>query len=193
MSMNDRIEVWREVEFNVVERTLKQLSKLKVPESFSIFVCGTTHQDQDSVKELLRGTQSIDILKIDGFKEAAQTAEGSQTISKYLAEANSLKSILNMVGIDKEDDYQRMSFNFAGLPEIQKIFLQVTSGATDIPDFPQDGGRAGGIAGASPADPERISMAGFGRPRVGSDGLEAPLRSDPRNLGWFRRDARHHL
>ena len=44
-----------------------------------------------------------------------------------------MKSILNGVALDAEDDYQNEAKNFAGLDEINQGMLAIVSGAFDIP------------------------------------------------------------
>ena len=75
---------------------------------------------------------NIDVYKIEGLNE--MVAEGSdETVIKRLKIANEMKSIINGIVLDKEDDYDKKSNTFTTLDNIDDRYSQKTSGAADIP------------------------------------------------------------
>lgn len=75
----------------------------------------------------------IDVIKIPGLTEIFSTGEGTNRLVKRFSEANVAKSVINAIVMDKEEDWQRVGTNFGGMPEILQMYLQIASGAADIP------------------------------------------------------------
>jgi phage-related protein (TIGR01555 family) len=75
----------------------------------------------------------IDIIKIPDMAEIVSTAEGTQKLQTRFATANAMKSVINTVVLDASEEWQRVQANLAGVPEIIVTYLQIASGAADIP------------------------------------------------------------
>jgi len=75
----------------------------------------------------------IDVIKVPGLTEIFSTSEGTTRMIKRMSEANVAKSVINAVLIDGEEEWQRISCNFMGMPEVLQMYLQVAAGAADIP------------------------------------------------------------
>lgn len=75
----------------------------------------------------------VDVIKIDGFMSQI----GSLKYRNAILERNHLamiaKSTTNALILDKTDEYVQKTANFSQLPEVERLFLQVVSGAVDIP------------------------------------------------------------
>lgn len=75
---------------------------------------------------------NIDVYRINGFN--ALIAEGQDDLAvKRLKLAHEMKSIVNGIALDKEDEYDKKSNTFANLPDIDDRFIQKVSGAANIP------------------------------------------------------------
>jgi len=75
----------------------------------------------------------FDVVKIPGLTEIFSTSEGTTRLIKRFTEANVAKSVINAVVLDGEEEWQRIGVNFAGMPEILQMYLQIAAGAADIP------------------------------------------------------------
>lgn len=77
---------------------------------------------------------NIDVYKIEGLNEMiALGPEGEAAATKRLTVAHQLKSYINGIALDKNDDYEKKSNTFSGLAEIDDKFLMKVSGASQIP------------------------------------------------------------
>jgi len=77
---------------------------------------------------------NIDVYKINGLNEMiAMGPEGEAAAVKRLSIAHQMKSYLNGIALDKEDEYDKKSNTFSGLAEIDDKFLMKVSGASQIP------------------------------------------------------------
>jgi phage-related protein (TIGR01555 family) len=75
----------------------------------------------------------IDIIKIPDMAEIVSTAEGTAKLQTRFATANAMKSVINTVVLDSTEEWQRVQANLAGVPQIITTYLQIASGAADIP------------------------------------------------------------
>ena len=75
----------------------------------------------------------LDVIKIPGLTEIFSTTSGTNRILKRFSEANVAKSVVNGILMDAEEEWQRIGVNFAGMPEILQMYLQIAAGAADIP------------------------------------------------------------
>jgi uncharacterized protein len=75
----------------------------------------------------------LDIIKLDGLMARISTQEYEDLLVKRWTALNSLKSSLNALIIDKNDDYEQKTLGFDGLPDIQDRALMIMSGMADIP------------------------------------------------------------
>ena len=86
-----------------------------------------THSISDLIYE-----SNIDVYKIKGFN--ALVAEGrDDLVIKRLKLAHEMKSIINGIALDQEDEYDKKSNSFMQLPQIDDRFIQKVSGASNIP------------------------------------------------------------
>ena len=75
----------------------------------------------------------IDIVKIPELSERMSNKEYEQRLTSRFALASMLKSIYNVMLLDKEEDWQRIDQTFTGMPEVMQAFMMMVSGAADIP------------------------------------------------------------
>lgn len=75
----------------------------------------------------------LDVIKIPGLTEIFSTTNGTNRLIKRFTEANVAKSVINGIIMDAEEEWQRIGVNFAGMPEILQMYLQIAAGAADIP------------------------------------------------------------
>jgi hypothetical protein len=75
----------------------------------------------------------VDVIKIPGLTEIFSTVDGTQRMIKRFTEANVAKSVINAVLVDAEEDWQRITVQFNGMPEVLQMYLQIAAGAADIP------------------------------------------------------------
>jgi len=75
---------------------------------------------------------NVDVYRINGLN--ALVAEGRDNlVVKRLKIAHEMKSIINGLALDKEDEYEKKTNTFTTLPEIDDRFIQKVSGASNIP------------------------------------------------------------
>lgn len=75
----------------------------------------------------------VDVIKVPGLLGAVLAPEyRNQMIARWELAAV-LKSIHNVLLMDGAEEWERKQVNFAGLPDVQKMMLQIVSGAADIP------------------------------------------------------------
>lgn len=75
----------------------------------------------------------IDIIKVPNFMASLGDEGYKQKILERYTLANTAKGINGTLMLDKEEDYESKSASFATLPDILDRFLQIVSGAADIP------------------------------------------------------------
>lgn len=75
----------------------------------------------------------IDIIKIEDLMNNLTTTEGTSLLTHRMTAVNLLKSIVNALVLDKNDDYDRKTLNFQGLPDLQRVALMIMAGRADIP------------------------------------------------------------
>lgn len=70
----------------------------------------------------------VDIYKIDQFNQALLTQNGTNSVQKRIQMANMVKSHLNALVMDKNDEFEQKQMNFAGLSEmLQQIRIGIAS------------------------------------------------------------------
>lgn len=85
----------------------------------------------DSISNLITES-NIDVYRIAGLNQLV--AEGNDAIAvKRLKLAHSMKSVINGIALDKEDEYDKKTNTFTTLPDIDDRFIQKVAGASDIP------------------------------------------------------------
>jgi phage-related protein (TIGR01555 family) len=75
----------------------------------------------------------IDVVKIPRFMELVGTEQYRSLLTERFALAARTKSFVNTLILDKEEEWSRISANFAGLPDILKLYLLISCSAFDIP------------------------------------------------------------
>lgn len=75
----------------------------------------------------------VDVIKIPELSTKIVNKQYSDALVKRFTLANQAKSIVNALVLDKEEEWQRISQNFASLPDLLKMYLLIASGAADIP------------------------------------------------------------
>jgi len=75
----------------------------------------------------------VDVYQIDGFMEGMKSEVYKRAVVERFSLVQSMKSTVNALVLDKNDEYQQKTINFAQLPEVQRLQLQIVSGAADIP------------------------------------------------------------
>lgn len=75
----------------------------------------------------------FDVIKVPKLAQALETEESTTRLTERFQYANVAKSIVNTIIIDAEEEWQRVSTSFAGLPDILKLYIMIASGAVDIP------------------------------------------------------------
>lgn len=76
---------------------------------------------------------SLDIISIEGFTNLLGDPIGESQILKRMTLANLTKSNQNMLIKDKEEDFTKITQNFAGIPDVIREYVIALSGASDIP------------------------------------------------------------
>lgn len=74
-------------------------------------------KNQDVIFELLDEAK-LDVYKISGFNNALMS--NTDSITKQVTLSNSIKSYLNALVLDKEDEFEQKTMSFSGLPEMNK-------------------------------------------------------------------------
>ena len=96
----------------------------------------------DAVQAATQVTQSVatlvteakfDIIKIPDLTQNIATMEYQNALTARFMYANSMKSIINTLILDKEEEWERVHANFTTLPDILQMYLLIVSGAADIP------------------------------------------------------------
>lgn len=95
----------------------------------AVMGAGMTNQ---SVNQLISEAK-LDVIKIPGLSENIINAEYEANLKKRFSFATIAKSVFGLILLDKEEEWDRIDQQFAGLPDIQKVALLVASGAFDIP------------------------------------------------------------
>lgn len=75
----------------------------------------------------------VDVIKVPGLLGAVMAKEYRDQMIARWELAAVLKSIHNVLLMDGAEEWERKQTNFAGLPDVAKIMLQIVSGAADIP------------------------------------------------------------
>lgn len=75
----------------------------------------------------------LDVIRIPDLTAQISSKAYEDRLRKRFGLAADAKSLYNMLLLDKEEEWQRIVTQFAGLPDVIKIFLELVSGAADIP------------------------------------------------------------
>lgn len=94
----------------------------------------------------------VDIIKVPGFMEGLATEEYRARILARYALANTGKSITNTLMLDGDEEWSSKQLSFAQLPEVLNTYLQIASGAADIPATRMLGQSPGGLQSTGKSD-----------------------------------------
>lgn len=94
----------------------------------------------------------IDIIKVPNLTDILSTGEGESKLVQRFSAANARKSIINTILLDGEEEWQRVQANLGGVPETLNTYLQIASGAADIPATRFLGQAPGGLNATGDAD-----------------------------------------
>lgn len=75
----------------------------------------------------------IDVISIEGLMQRANEPQFQKTIQERFSLATTAKGNNGTLILDKGEDYQQKTMNFATLPDILNTFMQVVAGAARIP------------------------------------------------------------
>lgn len=75
----------------------------------------------------------VDIVRVESFMNSIANDQYEAQMQARWNLVASLKSISNVVLLDKEDEWDQKTFNWAGLPEAVRTLLEIMAGAADIP------------------------------------------------------------
>ncbi|MGX9120321.1 DUF1073 domain-containing protein [Mesorhizobium sp. BHbsci] len=75
----------------------------------------------------------VDIIRIPNFMASLANEDYKRKILERYTLANTSKGINGTLMLDKEEEYESKSTSFATLPDVLDRFLQIVSGAADIP------------------------------------------------------------
>lgn len=75
----------------------------------------------------------IDIIRVPDFMQSLGNAEYRTKLLERYTLANTAKGINGTLLLDKEEEYESKTTSFATLPDVLDRFLQIVSGAADIP------------------------------------------------------------
>lgn len=76
---------------------------------------------------------SIDVIRVPDFMTNLASAEYRSKIIERFQLANTAKSTINTLMLDKEEEWERKTVNFANLPESVRLYLSIAAAAADIP------------------------------------------------------------
>ena len=76
---------------------------------------------------------SVDVWKIKDFMTKISDPKQEAAFLKRMSLMQQTKSLVNGVVIDADDDWSQKTASFGSLPDVQRLLLQIASGAADIP------------------------------------------------------------
>lgn len=94
----------------------------------------------------------VDVIKLKDFMANIPTQEYENHVMKRFEVVGQLKSIVNALVIDAEDEWNQKTLNFAGFPDIQDRALQIMCGLADIPATRLLGQSPGGLNSTGASD-----------------------------------------
>ncbi|WP_377838717.1 DUF1073 domain-containing protein [Bosea sp. UC22_33] len=94
----------------------------------------------------------VDVIKVPGFMENLATEEYRSRILQRYSLANTGKSITNTLMLDGDEEWSSKQISFATLPEVLNAYLQIASGAADIPATRMLSQSPGGLQSSGDSD-----------------------------------------
>lgn len=87
---------------------------------------------QQGIADLIHEAK-IDIVKVPQLGSMLSTKEGTDQLIKRFSGANMLKSNINTLVLDAQEEWDRKQTSFAALPDLIDRFLSIVAAAADIP------------------------------------------------------------
>jgi phage-related protein (TIGR01555 family) len=75
----------------------------------------------------------LDVIKVPGLIEMLSTAEGATRVFDRFSQGNVAKSVVNATLIDGAEEWERIQVAFSGMDAVMAMYLNIASGAADIP------------------------------------------------------------
>lgn len=75
----------------------------------------------------------IDVIKVPDLTMKVSTQEMRDALQARFDLAGRLKSVINTLVLDAEEDYEQKQLTFSELPNVLRLYLSIVSGAADIP------------------------------------------------------------
>jgi len=94
----------------------------------------------------------LDVIKIPNLSQNLSTRAYAEKLTTRFSLANTMKSLVNALVIDSEEEWEQKQINFANLPETMREFLSVVAGAADIPATRLLGQSPGGLNATGDSD-----------------------------------------
>ncbi|MGB1561562.1 MAG: anti-CBASS protein Acb1 family protein [Sinimarinibacterium flocculans] len=94
----------------------------------------------------------VDVIKIPNFMDGMADPEYRRLVLERLTLAATAKGINGALLLDAAEEYQQKSASFATLPDVLMAFLQIASGAADIPTTRLLGQSPGGLQASGDSD-----------------------------------------
>lgn len=94
----------------------------------------------------------VDIIKMPGLMMNVATEEYRQKVIQRFTLGNTAKSLVNAILIDGDEEWSQKQVSFANLPEVLNTYLQIASGAADIPATRLLGQTPGGLQSTGESD-----------------------------------------
>lgn len=117
----------------------------------------------------------VDVVRQSSLMENVASEEYEQLLLRRYQVAASLKSIVNMLLIDKDDEYEQKQINFSGLPAVSEMFLKILAGVSDIPVTRLVGTSASGLNATGEGDLRNYYDAVRARQELEIEPAIAPL------------------
>lgn len=106
---------------------------------------------QAGVAELIHEAK-VDVISIPNLGSHFGSSAGTDQLVKRFTTANTLKSINNMLLLDADEKWDRKQTSFAGLTDLLAHYMQIVSGACDIPATRLLGSSAKGLNATGEGD-----------------------------------------
>jgi phage-related protein (TIGR01555 family) len=73
------------------------------------------------------------VIKVPDLTDILSTDDATNKLVDRFSRANAAKSVINTILLDEGEDWQRVQASLLGVPEVLNTYLQLASGAADIP------------------------------------------------------------
>lgn len=77
--------------------------------------------------------KKIDVINIPHLTEMLSSVDGEAKLTARFAAANVMKSIINTILLDQEEEWKRLELDFQGMPDVILVYMMIAAAAADIP------------------------------------------------------------